>query len=265
MSNTSLWWYPGGTAAIREIDFGEGLSDLDDRQVRAGAVAEGAVGRITRLSYGEYFKVQVVLANFSDHALYRELRSLESHLKAGYAIVLAEDRAKAWAGFVGGGRPLTAGSLAVQTRRGNEWSTFTAGTAGIGADDIVCIQSSPPSSWREWCEVQSISGNNLTVDGVRYQHSDGPVLVRHRDFWPALRLDSAMDQPIVTQNLRETYTLNMTLREDIDALTTLFDQSASSLSMWQTTRMTPGQTLDELVDSGPTRRRRHSLDPMAGN
>jgi hypothetical protein len=251
MGHTSLWWYPGGAATLREVDFGEGLSDLVDDQVRAGAVAEGAVGRITRVSYGEHFRVRVVLANFDDHALYRELRSLESHLKAGYAVMLAEDRDHAWGAWVSGRRALTPGTLAVATRAGNEWRGLTGGAATLGAGDIVWVQSAAPTSWRELSEVQSVAGNTVTLDAVRYHHSDTPVLLRHRDFWPALRLDSAMDEPIVTSNLRNTFTLDLRLREDVDALQSLHDRSATALSTAANFgRLAPGETLDKLLDDG---------------
>lgn len=222
MGNSKLWWWPGGGAPLRRLDFGEGLSDLQPTQVVTGSgTVVPASGTVRRVNIGGYQAVRLVLSNFSNRELARELLSLEVHIKKGFPVAFSLDSELAWAGFLR--NPPYAGQRQLVTRSGNEWSVL-GGPAFLSPGDEVIVSSSPPEVWREWHTVDTHGGFGLWIDdaqGMRYEYQKAPVLARQADFWPLLVLQQGQDQDLLTHQYRRTYTWQVTLAEDLAGLAAL--------------------------------------------
>lgn len=250
MGNSVLWWYPGDEAPLQTIDFGERLNDLQDPQVRFGGGSQSIVGGVQRVSYGQATALRIVLWGFTDLGLAADFKSLEGHLKAGYSVAFAADVDKAWAGWAQSSPG--PGATSIRTRGGNEFSSLT-GVTSLSSGDLVVVQSAQPSSWQDYCRISAQSGATLTLtDAIRYDHSDTPVFVRERDFYPCLRFPGRLDAKLVPDENRRTYTFDVTLLEDIQAYEDLYEADPSTLGDG-TAVVGPGRlgtTLDQLRRNG---------------
>ena len=66
------------------------------------------------------------------------------------------------------------------------FSAYGATTLDASGDgDVVHIECPSPRSSREEARVEGYNADLLTIDGLNYDH-DGPLMVRHRDFFPVL-------------------------------------------------------------------------------
>lgn len=245
MGNSIIWWYPGGQGPLQEIDLGEALSDVQPVAVHSGVSSEAADGSLRRMTLGGWLTVRLVLSNFDDAALARKLLSLETHLKKGFPISVALDEDTAWAGILAA--PPAQGDTTVTTRAGNEFAVYTGSSAALVSGDEVRISSGAPEVWREYFAVDSVSGTSVTLaESVRYPHSVGPVVLAARDFFPVLVYDGPPDRPIVSDDYRRVYTLDLPLREDVAAYAALAETDPTALG--DTSGI--GVTLSGLVNLG---------------
>ena len=166
-------------------------------------------------------QVRVVDDRFTDGDLAYKLETLSTHLELGDFCAVCNDSSEAWAGYVDSA---PARGDTVLTTGGNLYAAFTDGlavSASIGGGDIVCIQSTPPGVIREFCKVDSVSGDVITLtDPIRFTYPAGSVvLVRHRDFHPAMRAPASLaGTQIVTSDHRISFTLDLTLEEAPDLI-----------------------------------------------
>ena len=221
MPTAKFFYYPSSGGSLERIDLGENLSDLQVTPQRTVEDAYSLSGARDRISSGGILKIRFVNDRFTDGDLAYKLESLWTHLELGGLCGAVNDSAKAWAGYCEsvpqrGDTELITG--------GNLYSAYTSGLAVAGAiagGDIVCIQSSAPGIVREYCKVDSVSGDTITLDDpIRYDYPEGStILVRHRDFFPAMRAPAEMmNTQIVTHDHRLSYTLDLTLEESPDAI-----------------------------------------------
>lgn len=246
--DSAIYVYFGGDGPLTIIDFEEGMSDLQETQITTGGAAETLTGHIERLTTGAFARLRVSLQRFDNPALLRDLRSLTAHLQAGHSIGLTLSRSKAWAGWCSLLRIPVAGDTQVITDVGNEFSAW-APSAAIEVGDELCVQASSPTPWREWVAVESLLTGGLGLKGwnvseaVRYTYTDGgPVLVRHADFYPCLRLVGPTDRDLITQDYRRSWTWTADLQEDHEALAILADGGAEALAG---TSASAGSTLQQ--------------------
>ncbi len=221
--SVQIYWYPMGTGNLESItmQFATDLQD-DDPEV-AAATSETIAGGMRRQLYGDWRRVVLLrqhlrpsLANEAEQL--RGLRSLHSHLIAGYSIGLAVGSTAAWGGFSIAGFPRGATLISVPSNVYSVWG----GSGAVAVDDEIILQSQSPNGAREVHRVVSASvlGSGTTVIGLsrgtRYDHS-GSVFVRKRTFYPHLKLpDDQLDVPIITSSSRgQTFDLRLELREDI--------------------------------------------------
>ena len=96
----------------------------------------------------------------------------------------------------------------------------------LAANDILCIESPNPEHKREYCRVDdplALVANSLTLaDAIRYEYTELPVMVRHRDFFPVLYMpEQELGKSIVTWDHRLTFSLDVTLETSPDDLAAL--------------------------------------------
>jgi hypothetical protein len=177
-------------------------------------------------------QIRIILENFTSAALVREFESLSAHLERGGTIGFALDPDKAWAGFAN--RTSTTpdrGSTRIITS-GQMWSAWNA-SASMDIGTVISISEPPPSGLREVCTLSnpvaalSISAS-FTGEPLRYTYGSDVVLVRSRDFYPALIMPQGeVGAAILETNHRISYTLDLTLEEDWGTLVAMGETGAA--------------------------------------
>jgi len=218
----AIYYFPDPSGSMETIDFatayGEALDfsagEVFARRARSDAAPwDGLRYTVSRTSR---MRVRVTLERFTGltaggQQLARDLSSLAAHLEGGGNIALCEDTAKAWVAYTSslpnrGNMNLYTGGLTLT-------SIFTATpTAG----DEVWIRGGHPTYYRELRTVSSWASPKLTLaNGLRYDHGASPVIVHQRGTWFGLKLPAdQLGRPILTDDSRKTYTLDMELEED---------------------------------------------------
>ena len=214
MGNPFFYYYPSGdTLSLETIDLGAGLSDLQVTPVRIAEDSYTLAGGMHRITQGGYLEVRIVFERFTDAALAYKLESMWAHLELGGLVGFATDSGKAFAGYATAEPARGDSSINIG---GNAFQGYTAGAAALANDDILAIHSLGPGTIREYCAISSISVLTYSLtDSIRYDYPAGlPVMVRHRDFFPALRAPStSLNANPVTHDHRVSYTLDLTLEE----------------------------------------------------
>jgi hypothetical protein len=222
MSQTKIYWYPMGSGNLETITLGF-VSDLqdDDPEVEA-ATAETIAGGMYRQLYGDWRRVVVMRQHLrpqlgTDAEAIRGLRSLQSHLLAGYSIGLAVGSGSAFGSYTVAGASRGVDVIGIPA---NTYAAWDASAALANGDEIV-IQSPSPDGAREVHEVNTVTaiGSTFLVSltrPLRYDHP-GRMLVRKRTFYPHLKMpEDQLQVPIVTTSTRgQTFDLRLELREDM--------------------------------------------------
>jgi hypothetical protein len=221
--SVAIYWYPMGTGNLETItmDFATDLQD-DDPEVSA-ATSETIAGGMRRQLYGDWRRVVLLRQHLrpsvaAEAETLRGLRSLHSHLIAGYSIGIAVGSTAAWGGFSIAGYPRGTTLISVPTNKYSVWG----GSGAVAVNDEIILQSASPLGAREVHRVIAVSvlssGTTLLSlsRGTRYDHN-GSVFVRKRLFYPHLKMpDDQLDTPIITSSSRgQTFDLRLELREDI--------------------------------------------------
>ena len=228
MGMPTIYWYPDPDGSVETLTFLENLSDLQVQPIRETYDAVTLSGGLYRRHAASRLQVRIVLENFTSEEFYLKLQSLSAHLERGGSIGFSLDHDKTWGAFLASAQVAERGDTqltlqAILTTTGalsanyfRPWSAVT-----LGSSDFVCINNANPEGFREYKNVTSISNTAFTItldDGLLYTYASRPLLVRYRDFWPALKLRENTSSPIVTSNHRIAYTLDLTLEEDWDTI-----------------------------------------------
>ena len=221
-SETTIYWYPMGSGTLHTITFPLITFVSDEVPVVTHATSETTAGGMRRQLYGDHREITLVRQHIdkvsgSNADLLQDLRSLQSHLLAGYSVGLAVGEDTAFGSFQSIPIPAGTTTFVVPASAYLSWSSSSTPVAG----DELMIQGPTPYGAREVVEVDSImavgSAWSITLARpTRYNHSS-TYLVRHRTFWPHLKLPpDMMETPLLTsQNNGITYDFNVTLREDL--------------------------------------------------
>ncbi len=214
MGSPAIYWYPDAAGYLHTIDFGEGLSDLQETPTAIAEDAYGGDGTPYRHHQMAGLRVRIVLERFGTPgavSLEREFSSLQAHLDRGGLIGFSADHARTWAGMTV--TPPNQGAQLVTTG-GNGFSAWSSSGSPVAGDEMVIEQGSP--DWlREvvTCDTLAASPPTMipTVDKIRYSYG-GPVICRFRDFYPLLfRPKDQLGRAIVSHDHRRNYTLDLTL------------------------------------------------------
>ena len=234
MGSPTIYYYPDPLGTLETLTFPENLTDLQITPMRETADAMTLNGGMYRRSYASRLGVRIVLENFTSQSFWYQLQSLSAHLERGGSIGFSLDHDKTWAGFLNDaasadrgetGRFHTPGDASFSSNNDNDFYVWN-NSATVAADDTICICNANPEGFREFIEIDSVSsatGIN-TKTGLIYTYSSRPILLRWRDFFPALKMSpGAMGNAIVTSNHRISFTLDLDLQEDWRTLQAIYD------------------------------------------
>lgn len=225
-STPYIYWYPDSAGTLETIDLGA-LSDLRIVHDRARVDAQGVTGRIVSQDYGGRTLVgitrEVIAA--TETALIRDLTALEVHLRRGGLVGFALRQDKAWAAWS------TATIQRGATSARHSGNGFYEPSATLASGDEVVIRSANPERAEEIVTVSAVSSLSATFSETpRFTYLRTPILLRHRDYYPVLRLDPAsLDRPMLTHQQRIVWSLNLDLVEDPEALDALSVRGGSAL------------------------------------
>lgn len=212
MGNSAFYYSPHpdtSKVATQTIDLGETISDLQITPYRISHDAVSIGGRLSRVNRRVGLRARIILERFTDHELAEKLYTMGDHIERGGAVSFTVDSDKCYAAFIGSSpdpffSDPTRGTHIMREPLFDEYST-SAPSAG----DVLFVESFGPDAKRE--EVRVHSFNSLTrvlelKSPLKYNHQ-GSVLVRHRDFFPALfRSARNSEQPMLTHDHRISYT-----------------------------------------------------------
>ena len=224
MSQTAIYWYPMGSGNVQKITIPRFITTLeDDDPVVVAATSDTIAGGMRRQLYGDWRRVvitrQHLRPEIADEAeAIRGLRSLQSHLLAGFSIGVAVDTTAAWGGFTVSGAPRGTSLIGVLANTYSPWSS--AGDVAVG-DEIV-LQSRSPVGAREVHRAANVisgtsGGKIITLQRPTYYDHTGSIFVRRRTFYPHLKMpEDQLETPIVTSSSNgQTFDFRLELREDV--------------------------------------------------
>ena len=214
MGNSKIYYFPtsADVAGRQEIDFGEIISDLHINPYRVVSDAVSIGGRLSRVARRSGMRVRIVHERFTDEALARKLYSLQSHLEAGGAISFAVDSSNTYAAFTAPAVSVTTGIGTTFKMEPELFSSYGGGNPANG--DVMHVESLGISPRREeiTATTYSAAGPKITLSAEPKYNHVRPVLIRHRDFFPALFWpQDQTSTPILSSDRRISYTLDMTL------------------------------------------------------
>ena len=249
MGSPTIYYYPEGGGTFQAITLGTAMNDVQLQPMRSVVDAIGGDIRMNRMDLGGWREVRLIKERISDAAVVRALLNLETHLQRGHPIAFALDADKCWTSWCNVNP--AAGDLTLATK--GQCLPYVSGVALANGDNLT-IESPNPELMREWLVVSSITGSKITVSSaVLKTYQVGPVMVRHctplgtADTYPALFMSSdQVNQPIITEDHRRNWTLDITLVEYPGALSALA-KTAQSLRSASIGRAQGGMSLSEAV------------------
>jgi hypothetical protein len=224
MADASFWYYPAGQTLL-EVNLGRDFNGIAGPwQVRdedVTATLSGTEGRFTRRVWSE---CTISLSGIvKGQAARRQLENFVAFARTGATFAFAADRSKASGAWI---ETVPQPGDTTLTHAGNVWRAFNA-SAGLTTGDSIVIQSgSPEYTWEE-TTVDSFGATTLVAETALQRHySQLPILGRHRDFWPFVRLarGDRSSASLFVNNHRWTYTLEMRVEEDTAALLDISDR-----------------------------------------
>lgn len=229
MGNAAIYYYPEADAPLEVIDLGEPLSDMQVSPVRIVDTATGMDLEPSTVDLGGSHRVRITLERFTSQTIVAQLRTFEAHALRGLPFGLVADTADSWAGFA------SSGSM----RRGRQTlttsgSAFTSWSTALtlSSSDTVVIHSMNPEYKHEQRAVSSYNSSTGAIDlGVGnetvYEYEVGPVVVRHRDFFPFCYLDPSDRGPILTHYHRIHWTLDLSALYSPSGMRSLYQDGST--------------------------------------
>lgn len=223
MSETTISYYPMGIGNLETITIPNFITDLQDEDPEViAATSETVAGGMSRQLYGDWRRVVFIRQHLrpsvtAEAIAIRGLRSLQSHLLAGYSIGVAVGSRAAFGSYTVAGASRGVDVIGIPA---NKYAPWDAAASLISGDEVV-IQSPSPGGAREVHKIQSITaiGSTFLVQlsrTLRYDHP-GSILIRRRTFYPHLKMpEDQLETPIITTSSRgQTFDLRLELREDM--------------------------------------------------
>lgn len=252
MSTSYIFWWPRGASSFQTIALPR-TSDLilSDKRSRTDAFPIG--GSLLTADLGGWRDVRIISERIpkSSDALIRQLRSLDTHMRAGGSIAFSlsiDGATGAWAraGTTSGAKSITLKAL----------SEFPYGGLDFAVDDLVTIESPNPNHFREYGKIAAVSGNVITLEDGLLHSMDGPVFIRKNDFYPVLFMEAAQAQSAqwLTHDHRRNWTVDLTVVEmpgSIQALAPVIDLIWSDSAPEGIGHLTPDQAFGWARVNGP--------------
>ena len=207
MANPAFYWYPDASGSLETVTLAKSLSDLHESTGRARVTSYAGDGSARTATWNGTRSVRIVLERGLSAANVRNLLAMENHMQRGGLVGFARDPAKLYCAYAGG-RVLRGDTIFYGA--GNLFATWNAGTLASG-DEVVMESANP--SWRsEANTISSVSGTQITLAAGIIYPAGVEVMLRHRDFYPALRMaDDQVGRPMLTTEHRIAWTLDVTL------------------------------------------------------
>jgi hypothetical protein len=221
MPQPSVYYYPVEGGAIREVDFGYSLQSLKpiegyDNPTTINGIGSPSFNPLLGRLRVHLRKERVPSLTSSGAVLAREFVALENHLRRGGVIGVALDRTKAFAAYVNTG--LFAGGSTIDGGP-NVYRDVLSSALAMAAGDTICLESGNPDWRREQLKINTVSVGSLTfsittTSAIVYDRDNASgVMVRHRDFYPALFLpQDQQDKEIVTDENGTLWTFDAELQ-----------------------------------------------------
>lgn len=228
--SAKFYFYPDDTGGLTAITLAKPLTELHEKRVPQRVTAKRGDGSAAVASWLSDTRVRIVLERGLSAGNVRDLKAMEDHLHRGGAVGFAREHTKAWAAY---GSSTYRGYTYISTG-GQAFANWEASGALASGDEIV-IESAPPEAGIEMHAISSVSATtgqvNLSSETILRSLS-GPILVRHRDFYPALRLpDDQLDKPLVTTERRLSWTLDVELEVIPDIIAIGYEQSTGVIGL----------------------------------
>jgi hypothetical protein len=219
--SASIYFYPDPAGGVKQIDFNENATDLQEFPYRIRNTNVTMLGTPHHQNLGGRMRVRIILENFPTSAnLDQQLLSLGSHIQRGGTFAFSADHTKTWAGY--GSTAKNSGSTVFPTF-GNAFNGYS-GSAALAANDPVVIESENPEFNQEFRTVSSVTGGTITVSNAcYYPYIEYGWMLRYRNFFPALYIpqdvqDQYNGQPFLTYYYRLTATLELQAEVDMAIL-----------------------------------------------
>lgn len=225
MGSPTVYFYPDASGSLQKLAFPAALTTLQVVTPDEAAEAVTAGGSAVTYYIGPREQVRIVLERYGalgTTQMEREMVLLENHLRRGGRIGFAADASRAWAGLAMAS--VARGDTSIQTG-GNGYSAWEP-LATLSAGDVVIIESAAPDYRRECQQISGYSATGTVTCAVDATYAGAPI-VRHRDFWPVLRLAASERRPIVTHDGRRTWTVDMTLEYAVEEHAALWAAAAT--------------------------------------
>lgn len=214
MANPTFYYYPDNTGSLHMIDLGTVMSDIQETPMRTRVSAKGGDGGMYVSVYEGGLRVRLVRERGVSAAVARKLMNMFNFLERGGSVGFARDHAKAWAQFTSS--PPTRGASGVYVNSLSSAFTGWSTAAALVAGDEVVIESAQPELIREYHTISSFASHiPLGLAETVEMTAGSRCIVRHRDFFPALKLpDDGVNRIAVPDERRLTRTLDLTLEVD---------------------------------------------------
>lgn len=218
MGVTTIYWQPMGVGPVQtiELDF---LTGLDPQMEAEASTTVTLGGAVQRTVSAQRWTVRALRASIAEldpgsATMLRKLRALEAHLQAGHSIALAHDGAPAALHFATNPGRQGATSIA----RGGNAAAYLGGSGAVAIGSPVIVESlALPRTW-ERGTLSAASPAFVLTDAMLYAHAL-PVVVRHPEFWPSLKLREA--EAILVDAGPHLFDLELDLVEDLQEVLAL--------------------------------------------
>lgn len=232
--NACFFYYPDSEGAVVRCIAPTGATAIDQEPVVDGediVTMDGTRRRIVR-SNGTRVRVTMTFSGLSSEGkrFYRQIASLEEHLRRGGWCGFAGDYDKAWASWVGyrasgasyGVVGVSRGDTILPTV-GNAFGAWASGATLATGDEVYLEEIQPPSVRSQLSQVVTLDSAALEIDsdtgepGALRDYA-APVFARHRDFFPLLRLVGLSGGSMIQPGARVAYSLDATFEADYAGL-----------------------------------------------
>lgn len=234
MGNPTLYWYPDESGSLEKLDFGQGVTDLQELPSADVDDAYSGDGAGYRSHHATTLRFRLILERFGTYgtsSLERKFVSLQAHLFKGGFVGFSRDHAKTWAAKASS-YP-SRGLSILYCGSGNGFSAWNS-SADLAVGDEVVVESVHPDSLREVVVAASGGGtprSQVQLDAPVVYTYAATTIVRWRDFYPVCWLPSdQVGRPIVTSDHRRNWTLDVTLEYLPAGVAALYEGSDSQYS-----------------------------------
>jgi hypothetical protein len=227
----AFFWYPEGKSTLELLVCPEAVSSILAWPETAAEDAIGLTGKQHRVSTYTRYRVRIEFervpgTSAAGQLFVRELHAMIAHLQRGHSVGFTGQQNNGYMYF-STITPAAGATFIKVPLLGSPIRFWNASASpALAANDEIWIQSAPPESLYELNTVEGLTSLSQIEVGAIVQKFGTRVCIRHRDFWPALRMPAeSVRTPVLTHTKRLGYTLDMTLVEDAETMFSWQDQT----------------------------------------